>query len=229
MSDHHVLPVPCQKATKHVWSTAPHNFLKSYYQIIVLAPQDNPRIYRHDTHAALLIQVLAVYMPSKGLCTILPSMPSLSRAYDRVSNAIFKSKDWLTSDSAKDTDIVLIGVDLDILSGITTNGARPHLMLAAFDRRSDLQYEDDFLCSSLHGSSLGLEEHQLEYQLEHLTLVVSRLDVPEVLGQDFCYLFSSREQGYKQSVAVGEIQRKRFELYARRTSVDGPITQIQNI
>ena len=58
MSDNHVLPVPCQEKTKHMWSTAPHlNLLKSHfiYQFVVLAFQDISRIYRHDTHAALLI------------------------------------------------------------------------------------------------------------------------------------------------------------------------------
>ncbi|KAF2632993.1 hypothetical protein BU25DRAFT_406266 [Macroventuria anomochaeta] len=158
-------------------------------------------------------------------------MLSSSRAYDSVWNAIFKDEDWLKSDSAKDTDIVLIGADLDILSGSTTNGARPHLMLAAFDRHGDLQYEDDLLRSSLRGSSLGLEEHQLEYQLEQLTLAVSRLDVPEVLGQDFCYLFSRREQGIQTKYCYWRDPEKKIRNLCPQDirGIDGPITQIQNL
>ena len=144
-----------------MWSTAPHfNFHESHflYRFVVLAPQDNPRIYRHDTHTALLIQVLAVSMPYKGLCAVVPSMPSSCRAYDRAWNAIFRNEDWLESDSAKDTNIVLIGADLDIRSGITMNGARPHLILAAFDHRGELQYEDDLLRSSLQGYACRISE-----------------------------------------------------------------------
>jgi hypothetical protein len=107
-----------------------------------------------------------------------------------VSPDVFKTEDWLESHSAKDVNIVLIGADFDILSGITINKVRPRLLLAAFDHRGELQYKDDLLYPSLRGGSPGLEEHQLE----QLTLPVSRLDVPEVLGQEFCYLFSSREQ-----------------------------------
>jgi hypothetical protein len=84
-----VLPVPRQEETKHMWSTAPHNFLKSHslYQFVVLASQDNSRIYCHDTHTALLIQVLAVSMSSKGPCAILPSMPSSFVVSDSIQSA----------------------------------------------------------------------------------------------------------------------------------------------
>ena len=116
--------------------------------------------------------------------------------------------------SAKDVNIVLMGADLDIMSGLTINKAQPRLVLTAFDRHGDLQYENDSLHLSLRGGTPGSKEHQIE----RLTLAVSRLDVPEVLGQDFCYIFSSREQEIQTSNATGEILRKRFELYARRTS-----------
>jgi hypothetical protein len=77
------------------------------------------------------------------------------KAYDRVWTAVFKTEDWLESHSAKDVNIVLIGADLDILSGITMNKVRPRLLLAAFDRRGELQYKDDLLRPSLRGGSLG--------------------------------------------------------------------------
>ena len=103
---------------------------------------------------------------------------------------MFTNEDWSERCSAKDVNIVLVGADLDILSGLTINKAQPRLVLATFDCRSELQYEDDLLRLSLRGRTPGPKEHQLE----RLTLAVSRLDVPQILGQDFCYLFSSREQ-----------------------------------
>lgn len=61
--------------------------------------------------------------------------------------------------------------------------SRLRLVLAAFDRRGDLQCLDDLLHSSLQGGSISLEEHQLE----QLTLAVSRLDVPEMVSVGKCH------------------------------------------
>lgn len=104
--------------------------------------------------------------------------------------AFSKNEAWLTSYSARDVNIVLIGKSLEILGGITMSKAQPHLVLAAFDRWGELQYENDLLLLSLREDTSDLREHQLE----QLMLTVSNLDVPEVLGQDFHYLFSSRDQ-----------------------------------
>jgi hypothetical protein len=144
-----------------------------------------------------------------------------------VWNDVFKNKDWLESNRATDTNVVLIGANLDILSGITTTHTRPHLMLAAFKSRGGLQYKDDFLRSSLQESFLGLEEHQLQYQLKQLTLAVSRLDVPKVLGQDFCYLFSRRELGIQtRYYYYGDPERRIRTLCSQDVQgINSPITR----
>jgi hypothetical protein len=149
-----------------------------------------------------------------------------SNAYDRVWTAVFRTEDWLESCSAKDVNIVLIGADLDILSGLTMNKAQPRLVLAAFDRRSELQYENDLLHLSLRGGTPGLKEHQLE----QLTLAVSRLDVPEVLGRDFCYLFF-KQQGIQTKYCYWRDPEKKIRTLCSQDirGVDGQITQIQNL
>ncbi|KAF1347259.1 hypothetical protein EJ07DRAFT_160398 [Lizonia empirigonia] len=86
-----------------------------------------------------------------------------SNAYDRVWTAVFKNEGWLESYCGKDVNIVLIGADLDLLSGITTDKAQPRLVLAAFDRCGELQYEENLLHSSLRGGSLGLKDHQFKH------------------------------------------------------------------
>ena len=89
------------------------------------------------------------------------------------------------------------------MSGLTINKAQRRLVLAAFDRRGELQYENNLLHLSLRGSTPGSKEHQLE----RLTLAVSRLDVPEILGQKKIRTLCSQDI----------------------RGIDGPITQIQNL
>ncbi|KAF1357326.1 hypothetical protein EJ07DRAFT_157641 [Lizonia empirigonia] len=149
-----------------------------------------------------------------------------SNAYDRVWTAVFKNEGWLESYCGKDVNIVLIGADLDLLSGITTDKAQPRLVLAAFDRCGELQYEENLLHSSLRGGSLGLKDHQFK----HLSLAVSRLDVPEVLGQDFSYLFSTRQELQTKYCYWRDPERRVRTLHPQDIrGIDGPITQIQNL
>ena len=141
--------------------------------------------------------------------------------------AVFRNEDWLESCSAKDANIVLIGVDLDILSALTMNNAQPRLVLTAFDHRGELQYENELLHLSLRGGTPGSKE----YQLEQLTLAVSRLDVPEVVGQDFGYLFSSRKQEIQKKYCYWRDTGKNIRTLCSQNirGIDGPITQIQNL
>ncbi|KAF1924625.1 uncharacterized protein M421DRAFT_402062 [Didymella exigua CBS 183.55] len=150
-----------------------------------------------------------------------------SNAYDQVWTAVFKNERWLESHCAQDAKMVLIGTDLDILSGPTTDKAQPRLVLATFDGCGELQYKDDLLSASLRGGIPSSEG----YQLEQLTLAVSRLDVPEVLGQDFCYLFSSREEDIQTRYCYWKDPEKRIRTLCSQDirGIDGPITQLQNL
>lgn len=171
-------------------------------------------------------KITAYLLPSSALSAT-DVFSFKSNAYDRVWTAVFRNEDWLESCSTKDVNIVLIGTDLDIISGLTINKAQPRLVLAAFDRRGELQYENDLLHLSLRGVTPGLKEHQLE----RLTLAVSRLDVPEVLGQDFYYLFSSREQEIQTKYCYWKDPEKKTRTLCSQNirGINGPITQIQNL
>lgn len=170
-------------------------------------------------------EITAYLLPSSALSAV-DAFKVKPSAYDKVWTTVFRSEDWLESDSATDANIVLIGADLDILSGITIDRARPRLVLAAYDRRGDLQYEDDILRSSLRGSSLGLEEHQFE-----LTLAMSRLDVPEVFGKDFRYLFSYGEQGIQTKYCYWKDPKKKIRTLHSQDiqGIDGSITQTKSL
>ncbi|KAF2626147.1 hypothetical protein BU25DRAFT_472378 [Macroventuria anomochaeta] len=115
-------------------------------------------------------EITAYLLPSSAL-NATDVFDFKSNAYDRVWTAVFRNEDWLESCSAKDVNIVLIGADLDILSGLTVNKAQPCLVLAAFDRCGELQYKNDLLHLSLRGGTSGLKEHQLE----QLTLAIQNL------------------------------------------------------
>ena len=91
------------------------------------------------------------------------------------------------------------------MSGLTINKAQPRL----------------------RGGIPGSKEHQLE----RLTLAVSRLDVPEVLGQDLCYLFSGSEQEIKTKYCYWRDPEKKIRTLCSQDirGIDGPITHIQTL
>jgi hypothetical protein len=93
------------------------------------------------------------------------------RAFDKVWNAIFKSDRWHESPAAKNANIVLFGAGLDFLGGRKTISTRPTVVLTAFDRAGDLQYEVDLLRSSFRGIYTGPGE----YQLEQTCLLVGKI------------------------------------------------------
>lgn len=170
---------------------------------------------------------ITAYLPLSSALSAADIFKFKSSAYDRVWTAVFKNEAWLTSHSAKDVNIVLIGTSLDILGGITISKAQPHLVLAAFDRRGELQYENDLLRLSLRGDTSGLREHQLE----QLILTITRLDVPEVLGQDFHYLFSSRDQDIETKYCFWSDPEKRIRTLCSQDirGIGGPITHFPNL
>ena len=72
-------------------------------------------------------------LPSSAL-TAADIFKFTSCAYDRVWTAVFAREDWLTSDSAEGANIVLIGVNLDMLSNNEETTVPPRLVMAVFDR-----------------------------------------------------------------------------------------------
>ena len=149
------------------------------------------------------------------------------RAYDKVWSAIFKSDQWHESCGAEYANIVLVGTDLDILSGTRTNSARPSLVLTAFDRAGDLQYEDDLLRSSFRGTYTGPGE----YHLEQTVLTIGSFDVPEVFGKDFRYLFSRDGQQLQTKYCYWKDPSKKIRTLKGQDirGIGGQITEVNDL
>lgn len=106
--------------------------------------------------------------------------------YERVWSAVFQTKLWADSAAAASASIVLIGADIDLFEGVGPMQTQACLLLTAFDRTGDLQYEEDLLSSSLRGPYNSFREAVSN----DVRLTVGRFDIPEILGGDFSYLFS---------------------------------------
>ena len=70
-----------------------------------------------------------------------------------------------------------------------------------------------------------------EHQLEQLTLAVGRLDVPEVLGNDFRYLFSYVEQKMQTKYCYWKDPEKKIRYLRSQDirGIDGPVMQTQDL
>jgi hypothetical protein len=180
----------------------------------------------HKIPQELWIKITS-HLPSTSAVNAAEVFKFEPKAYDRVWNAVFKTERWLHSAGAQHANIVLIGVDLDILSNLKKTSARAHLMLTAFDRDGDLQYEDDHLHSSFRGVYNGLGEAQLE----QLALTIGRFDVPEVLGKDFRYLFSGNGQQLQTKYCYWKDPRKRITTIKTQDirGIGGPITKFKDL
>ncbi|KAL1598067.1 hypothetical protein SLS59_007077 [Nothophoma quercina] len=99
--------------------------------------------------------------------------------------------------------------------------------MAVFDRQGDVQYERDLLSSCLRGDLLDSDEHQSD----RLILVKSRLDVPELMGNDFSYLFSDGDQGIQTKYCYwGDPEKKIRNLHAQNIrGIGGAITRMENL
>jgi hypothetical protein len=168
------------------------------------------------------------YLPSLSACNAASAFNFQSHAYDRVWSMVFKTEAWHESTAGQDSNIVLIGTDLDILSSTQGTSVRPRLVLAVSDHAGDLQYNDDLLCSSLCATYQGPGE----YELEQLAITVGRFDVPEILGKDFGYLFAKNEKNNLETkYCYWRDPKKKFRTTQRQDirGIGGTITEAEDL
>jgi hypothetical protein len=149
------------------------------------------------------------------------------RAYDRVWGAIFLSDQWHKSFGAQHANIILFGADLDVLGGVKTDSARPSVVLTAYDCAGDLQYEDDLLYSSFRGTYTGPGE----YRIEQTDLLISDFGVPEVIGNNFSYLFSVNKQQLQTKYCYWKDPKKKIRTLGEQDirGVGGPVTTVKDL
>jgi hypothetical protein len=166
------------------------------------------------------------HLPSVSAWNAAKSFKFSAEPYDRVWSSIFKTEEWLQSNGAESSNIVLFGADLDLLGthGKKKSPRQLHIVLTAFDPAGDLRYEHESFRKSFRVQYGGTEK---DYKLDCLNLTVGSFDASEILGTDFRYLFSSQGQKLQTKYCFWNDPEKKIRTLKTEQilGIDGPITK----
>jgi hypothetical protein len=151
-----------------------------------------------------------------------------SEAHTKVWGAIFKNDKWLKKAIELHGHPVLIGADLDILSGAKKSSRRPKLVLAVLSSYSD--------CVSTLRVQPGWVPPgggYKEIQLEKATLTVNDFSILSTFNsKDFRYLFSQNKQGkIETKYCYYDDPKKKIQILQPENirGIGGQITEAQDL